>query len=174
MERGDATSMDVHMAIEIARCQHFLKAKPLWAVVDVVIDNLDVLSEGPRPHYKTVQRRLWEVAAPTLTVLFWDRENDVTRKLTKIQSIPKSKFPRPRWQLVYVVIHVDVKRVLLFHKSRHPGRDVDRVVDLSYDGVRLTNSCGRGAIQSLNHRYLLRLKPATQCSWIVCINERLN
>ena len=143
MQRGDATTLDVHMAIEVARCQHFLKAKPLWAVVDVVINNMDVLAEGPRPHYKTVQRRLAQVAAPTLTVLFWDREADVTKKLSGIKSIPKSKYPRPKWQLVYVVIHVNVKRVLLLHKSRHPGRDDDSVADISYDGVKLTNSCGR-------------------------------
>lgn len=94
MRRGEATSLDVHLAIEIARCQHFIKAKPLWAVVDVVMDNMDLLAEGRRPHYKSVQRRLAEVAAPTLTVLFWDKENDVSQKLTGLKAIPKSKYPR--------------------------------------------------------------------------------
>ena len=57
--------------------------------------------------------------------------------------------PRPRWQLVYVVIHANVKRVLLLHKSRHPGREDDKVMDVSYDGVKLTNSCGRSFEVSL-------------------------
>ena len=143
LQAGNATPFDVHMAIEVSRCQHFLKAKPLWAVVDVVMNNMDILAEGRRPHYKTVQRRLSQIAAPTLTVLYWDRDNDSTKKLSGITSIPKSKYRRPRWELVYVIIQVNIKRVLQFHKSRHPDKDADYVADISYDGVRLTNSCGR-------------------------------
>ena len=137
--------MEVHLAIEASRCQHFLKAEPLWAVVNVVLRYMDILQEGSHPHYKTVQRRLRQITGITLDVLFWDRRNDRTKKLKGIDAIPRKKYPPPKWQIVYVVCHVDVKRVLMFHNSRHANMPPGSfsVADLSFDGVKLTNSCGR-------------------------------
>ena len=133
------------MAIEASRCQHFLKAQPMWAVVDVVLKHMDILQEGPNPHYKTVQRRLQQISGITLDVLFWDRRNDRTKKLKGINAIPRKKYPAPKWQIVYVVCHVSIKRMLRFHRSRHTDLAPESfsVADLSFDGVKLTNSCGR-------------------------------
>ena len=135
--------MDVHLAIEASRCQHFLKAKPLWAVVQVVLQHMDILQEGPNPHYKTVQNRLHKIAGITMDVLFWDRRKDRTKKLKGIGAIPRKKFRAPKWQIVYVVCHVSIKRMLLFHRSRHTDLAPTSLADLSFDGVKLTNSCGR-------------------------------
>ena len=145
LRNGTANAMEVHLAIEASRCQHFLKAEPLWAVVKVVLKHMDILMEGPHPHYKTVQRRLKQISGITLDVLFWDRRNDRTKRLKGIDAIRRKKYPGPKWQLVYVVSHVNVKRMLQFHRSRHtdPSPESFSVADLSFDGVKLTNSCGR-------------------------------
>ena len=135
--------MDAAIDIEAARCRYFLKAKPLYAVIDVVLQHYDILREGQKPHFKTVQRHLHAVTGTTFTVLYWDRKNDRMKKLTGLKEVPRKKFPRRKWQLVYVVAFVNVKRVLEFHNSRHPGGSPEPTVDVSYDGVKLTNSCGR-------------------------------
>ena len=92
LEQGRATPMDAAIAIEASRCQHFLKAKPLYSVIDVVLQHLDILREGQKPHYKTVQRHLQAVTGTTLTVLYWDRKNDRTKKLSGLREIPKKSF----------------------------------------------------------------------------------
>ena len=115
-----------------------------------------ILREGPHPHYKTVQRRLHQITGITLDVLFWDSGNDRTKKLKGIDAIPRKKYPAPKWQIVYAVCHVSVKRLLQFNRSRHaeplssclvmsrPAAPQSfSVADLSFDGVKLTKSCGR-------------------------------
>lgn len=138
-----ATPMDAAISVEASRCRHFLKAKPLYSVIDVVLEHLEILKDGQKPHYKTVQRHLQSVTGTTFTVLYWDRKNDRTKKLRGLKEIPKKKYPRQKWQLVYVVAQVNVKRFLKFHRSRHPDGIPGLTIDVSYDGVKMTNSCGR-------------------------------
>ena len=134
------------IGVELERCRHFMKAKPLYQVIDFLVKHMETLvaSEHNVPCYKTIQRHLQKFTAVELTVLYKDRRNPgVYRKLERLKAIPKSKFPSKQWRLVYVVAEISIPHFLNIHQARHK-EDVDaRVLDVSYDGVVVTKSCGR-------------------------------
>ena len=96
------------------------------------------------PGLKTVQRKLWRFIGTKMTVVFRNRERPEHYKtLSGLDKIPKKRFPRKKWQLVYAVANVDVAKFINIHHARHMVDVPTDEADISYDGVAVTNSCGR-------------------------------
>lgn len=136
--------MTLNLLPSAPRCRHFVKAKPLHKVLKILIDHMAVLEGEPIPGLKTVQRRLWPFIGTKMTVVFRNRNRPEHYKtLSGLDKIPKKRFPRKNWQLVYAVANVDVAKFINIHQARHRVDVPTDEADVSYDGVAVTNSCGR-------------------------------
>ena len=90
LRSGAAHGRDVGFDIEFARCRHHLKAKPLYAVVDVVKKHVEVLRRGGMPGYKAIQNSLKKFMGLTITVVYWNSStDDFVKEIVK--EIPKKK-----------------------------------------------------------------------------------
>ena len=139
-----ATPKDVMIGVEFARCRHFLKAKPLYEVIAFLAKHMEILVDQHVPGHKTVQRHLQSFTGVTLTVLYKHRTKEETyKKLVGVKAIPKSKFPRKIWRLVDVVAEISIPHFLNIHQARHKDDVEASELDVSYDGVIVTKSCGR-------------------------------
>ena len=140
---GDAAGgRDVAYDIEFARCRHHIKAKPLYAVIDVVKKHVEVLTRGGMPGYKAIQNSLRKFMGLTITVVFW---NSMTDEFVKevVKAIPKKKYSHPKWKLVYTVATIKAANLLNIHQGRHAEDVTADLIDVSYDGVEITKSVGR-------------------------------
>ena len=162
--------LDVMIAVEFARCRHFLKSKPLHKVIKIVLNNVEVLQQGEHvPGQKAVQRRLWAFIGTTMTVVFRHRKRpDTYKTLSGLDKIPKKRFPRKEWQLVYAVAEVNAGKLINIHQGRHRVDVATDEADISYDGVAVTNSCGRSfevlSCRFINCRQARNLLKSVKCS----------
>ena len=142
LDSDTARGRDVGIDIEFARCRHHLKAKPLYAVIEVVKKHVEVLRRGGMPGYKAIQNSLRKFMGLTITVVHWNsRTNDYVKEVVK--AIPKKKYSHPKWKLVYTVATIRVANLLNIHQGRHAQDVTADEVDVSYDGVEITKSVGR-------------------------------
>ena len=102
-----ATSLDIMFLIESLRTQHHLKERPFYALFKEFLNFKDTLEADGVPCSKTVKNKLQKkLVGVTLTFEFRNKETGRTRKFHGMDSIPRKKFDRNKWQLIYTVAKV--------------------------------------------------------------------
>ena len=107
IENGEADSSDVQILIESLRTRHFLKHKPLYAILSEILKHMETLLEGGVQSGKTVQRNVNRLLVGTqMTAVFRHRETGRVRVVQNQDVISKKKFPSKEYQPVYILAQV--------------------------------------------------------------------
>lgn len=107
MESSGVDVKDVQILIESTRTRHFLKRKPTYALLDIVFQYLEVLTEGGLQSDKTVQRNVTRLLVGThLTVAYRHRSTGRPKIVKNVEAVNKKKFPRSEYQLMYIIAQV--------------------------------------------------------------------
>ena len=103
----EATSMDVLFYVESLRTKHHLKEKPFYSLFQEVLKYRDTLENDGVPCSKTIRNRLQKkLVGVTLSFEYRNQETGRIKKFNNLDSIPRKKYNRKKWQLVYTVAKV--------------------------------------------------------------------
>ena len=108
MINGDeAHSLDVMFMVESLRTQHHLKEKPFYALFMEFLKYKDTFESDGVPCSKTIKNHLQaKMVGITLTFEYRNKITGRTKKCTNMDKIPRKKFGRNQWQLIYTIARV--------------------------------------------------------------------
>lgn len=90
--------------VESLRTGHHLKEKPFYSLFKEFIRHKDVLEADGTPCSKTIRNKLQKkMVGVTHTFQFQNKETGRIKKFSGLESIPRKKFDRRKWQLIYTV-----------------------------------------------------------------------
>ena len=107
LEGDDASSLDVMFLVESLRTRHHLKERPFYSLFKEFLHYKDTLEKDGVPCSKTVKNRLQKkMVGVTLTFEYRNKQTGRTKKFKDMEYIPRKKFDRREWQLIYTVAKV--------------------------------------------------------------------
>lgn len=102
----------MEILIESTRTRHFLKRKPAYALLEVVLKYLDVLQERGLPSDKTIQRHVTKLLVGThMTVAYRNRATGRPKIVHNLEAINKKKYPSSQYQLMYLIAQVSLRKI---------------------------------------------------------------
>ena len=105
----NASSMDVMFLIESLRAGHHLNERPFYALFKDFVQYKDILEADGVPCNKTIKSKLQQkMVGVTFTFEYRNKESGRTKKFSGMESIPRKKFPKTKWQLIYTVAKVKI------------------------------------------------------------------
>ena len=113
MDGAGINAYDVQVLIESTRTRHFLKWKPTYALLEVVLKYLEVINEEGLQSDKTIQRHVNKLLVGThMTVAYRNRANGRPKIVHDLEAVNKKKYPRAQYQLMYLIAQVLHKKVI--------------------------------------------------------------
>ena len=107
LEGENASSTDVMFLVESLRTHHHLKERPFYALFNEFIRYKDILEKDGVPCSKAIKNRLKKkMVGVTLTFEYRNKETGRAKTFKDMESIPRKKFDRHKWQLIYTVAKV--------------------------------------------------------------------
>ena len=107
LDGEEATSMDIMFLVESLRTRHHLKEKPFYSLFKEFIHHKDTLEADGVPCNKTIKTHLQrKLVGVSITFEYRNRQTGRTKKMKNVDSIPRRKFKRDQWQLIYTVAKV--------------------------------------------------------------------
>ena len=99
--------MDIMFLVESLRAQHHLKERPFYSLLKEILKYKDTIETEGAPCSKTIKNRLQKkLVGVTLAFEYRNKTTGRTKKFKDFDSIPRKKFNRREWQLVYTVAKV--------------------------------------------------------------------
>ena len=113
LEGGNAGSLDIMFLIESLRTRHHIKERPFYSLFEEFIRHKDTLETDGTPCSKTIKNRLnKKLVGVTLSFEYRNKETGRIKRFHDMDSIPRKKFDRRKWQLVYTVAKVMLDTIM--------------------------------------------------------------
>ena len=107
LDGENASSKDVMFLVESLRTRHHLKERPFYSLFKDFLQYKDILEKDGVPCSKTIKNQLKKkMVGVTLTFEYRNKDTGRVRKFKDTESIPRKKFERRKWQLIYTVAKV--------------------------------------------------------------------
>ena len=99
--------MDVMFLVESLRTRHHLKGRPFYSLFKEFMKYKDTLEADGVPCSKTIMSHLKrKLVGVTITFEYRNRQTGRTKRMKNVNAIPRKKFKRDKWQLIYTVAKV--------------------------------------------------------------------
>ena len=107
LEGDNAGSLDIMFLVESLRTRHHLKERPFYSLFKEFLHHKNTLETDGTPCSKTIRNKLQKMlVGVTLSFEYRNKESGRIKKFNDMDSIPRKKFNRRKWQLVYTVAKV--------------------------------------------------------------------